>query len=838
MQIQSKSNIHNFDAIALSIASPEQILSWSHGEVKKPETINYRTQKPERDGLFCERIFGPTKNYECYCGKYKRIRYKGVICEKCGVEVTRSSVRRERMGHIKLAVPVTHIWYLRSTPSRIGLLLNLPIKTIEQVVYFAAYIVTDVDEEAKNETKEQLSKEFKAFKKQIIEEHEEEVEELKKAKAPKKELEKSEKDYAHKIEVLTEQHNEAKSDIENLEKGQVLTELEYRNMSLKFGHIFKAGTGGESIQTLIEKINLEEELENLQKELKTASGQKQKKIIKRIKFIGSLIKANIRPEWMIMSVLPVIPPELRPMVQLDGGRFAASDLNDLYRRVINRNNRLKKLLSIGAPEVISRNEKRMLQEAVDTLLNISARQSRTALNAGDKRKLRSLSDMLKGKQGRFRQNLLGKRVDYSGRSVIVVGPTLKLNQCGLPKSMALTLFKPFVIGRLITDGYAHNIKNAEKLINANRKEVWDILDDVTKDKYVLLNRAPTLHRLGIQAFQPVLVEGKAIQIHPLVCAAFNADFDGDQMAVHVPLSKQAQKEAKELIQSAKNLLKPSAGEPIVNPTQDMVLGCYYLTKMGTGKKGEGMIFGTEREALAAYDLGYLHVQSSIKVRIDEEIIETTPGRILFNQILPEKLRFINDTLDKKGLSRVIAKCFNEYDKETTSRVADEIKELGFKYATKSGISIASSDMVIPDKKVKIIEDASEKVKQISNQYWRGIITDDERYLHSIKIWSEAKSQIQSVLIDSIEEENNLHYIVNSGARGNWGQITQLCGIKGLVANPAGKTIELPLLAEVGESLIDYLKYGRKNVSLSNDVDPEKVTMDQALEAIKEKAKKK
>lgn len=806
MEIHGKSNLHNFDAIALSIASPEQILSWSHGEVKKPETINYRTQKPERDGLFCERIFGPTKNYECYCGKYKRVRYKGVICEKCGVEVTHSKVRRERMAHIKLAVPVTHIWYLRSTPSRIGLLLNLPIKTIEQVVYFAAYIVTEMDSDAKDSTKAQLADEFATFKKQLKEEFDNAEAKLEKEGASKKDLQSNEDDFAHKIEVLTEQHNQAKSDLENLEVGSVLTELQYRDMSLKFGHIFKASTGAEAIQEIIQNIDLQGELEKLQKEIKTASGQKEKKLIKRIKFIGSLIKSDIQPEWMIMTALPVIPPDLRPMVQLDGGRFAASDLNDLYRRVINRNNRLKKLLSIGAPEVIARNEKRMLQEAVDTLLNISARQSRTALNAGDKRKLRSLSDMLKGKQGRFRQNLLGKRVDYSGRSVIVVGPKLKLNQCGLPKEMALTLFKPFVIGKLISEGYAHNIKTAEKLVIANKKEVWDILEEVTREKYVLLNRAPTLHRLGIQAFQPVLIEGKAIQIHPLVCAAFNADFDGDQMAVHVPLSDQAQKEARDLIQSSQNLLKPSAGEPIVSPTQDMILGCYYLTKMTPGQKGANMVFSNLEEAIAANELNHVHIQAPIKLRLESgEITETTIGRAIFNQILPEKLRYKNEVMDKKALSNLIAECFNTYDNDTTAKMADDIKQLGFKYATISGVSIAASDMIIPKEKDQVLEEASEKVREISNLYWKGIITDDERYTHSIKIWSEAKNKIQDVLIKGIDDENNLNYMVSSGARGNWGQVTQLAGMKGLVANPAGKTIELPIKSNLKEgfTILEY-----------------------------------
>lgn len=805
MDINLKTNLHNFDAISVAIASPEQILSWSHGEIKKPETINYRTQKPERDGLFCERIFGPTKNWECYCGKYKRIRYKGVICEKCGVEVTHSKVRRERMGHIKLAVPVTHIWYLRSTPSRIGLLLNLPIKTIEQVVYFAAYIVTDVDDTSKEETKEQLAKEFKAFKKKLQEDYDAETAALKAAKGSAKDEEKIERDYSHKIDSLTEQHNQAKSDLDTIKVGAVLSELEYRDMSLKFGHIFKAGTGGESIQTIISNIDLKAELAKVETDVKSSTGQKQKKLIKRMKLLGSLVQSEIKPEWMILNILPVIPPDLRPMVQLDGGRFAASDLNDLYRRVINRNNRLKKLLSIGAPEVICRNEKRMMQEAVDTLLNISARQSRTAFNAGDKRKLKSLSDFLKGKQGRFRQNLLGKRVDYSGRSVIVVGPKLKLNECGLPKEMALTLFKPFVIGRLIQDGYAHNIKNAEKLIIANRKEVWDILEDVTSTRYVLLNRAPTLHRLGIQAFKPKLIEGKAIQVHPLVCVAFNADFDGDQMAVHLPLSKQAQKEAEELIQSSKNLLKPTAGEPTVNPTQDMVLGCYYLTKLTPDKQGTGMIFADETEACAAQELGHVHLQAPIKARINGEILETTVGRIIFNQVIPEKLRFINVAADKNVLSDVITNSFNLYGKDVTAELADNLKEIGYKYATISGVSVAASDMIIPDDKEQVVEKASEQVKEVANKYWKGLLTEDERYIHTIKIWAAAKSEITTSMVKNIDPENNLHYMVNSGARGNWGQITQLCGIKGLVANPAGRTIELPIKSNLKEgfTILEY-----------------------------------
>jgi DNA-directed RNA polymerase subunit beta' len=797
-----------FNAISLSIASPEEILSWSHGEVKKPETINYRTQKPERDGLFCEKIFGPTKNWECYCGKYKRIRYKGVICEKCGVEVTRSSVRRERMAHIKLAVPVTHIWFLRSTPSRIGLLLDLPVKTLEQVVYFAAYITSEVDDEAKEESLGQLLQEYKTHKKSIQDEFKErtlEAEKIEDAKMKKKAETGLEKEFATKIEELDYQNSETKDTLEKLAVGKVYSEIEYRNMSLKFGHVFKAGTGAEAIRDIIGNLDLEKLIDFLQGEKKKSSGQKLKKLIKRIKLAGSLLKSGIKAEWFVMTVLPVIPPDLRPMVQLDGGRFAASDLNDLYRRVINRNNRLKRLLSIGAPEVICRNEKRMLQEAVDTLLNNSARQGRTVFNSGDKRKLRSLSDMLKGKQGRFRQNLLGKRVDYSGRSVIIIGPNLKLDQCGMPKAMALELFKPFIIGRLIRDGYAHNIKNAEKLIQANKREVWDILEEVTKDHYVLLNRAPTLHRLGIQAFKPVLVEGKAIQIHPLVCAAFNADFDGDQMAIHVPLSKKAQSEAKNLMSPCQNLLKPSAGEPIITPTQDMVLGCYYLTKQTAGEKGEGFAFSGIKEAIIAYQSGFVHLQAPIKCRYKDEIRETTVGRLIFNSFVPDGLPYYNDNIGKKQLSNIVTECFELLGNAKTTTLADNLKDIGFKFATKSGISFSQEDMVVPEKKDGIIDDASETVKQINNQYWKGLITDDERYNHTIQIWSKAKSDITNIMINGISEDNSIFYMIDSGARGNWGQVTQLCGIKGLVANPAGKTIELPVKSNLKEGfkILEY-----------------------------------
>ena len=788
-----------FDAIAIAVADPQQILSWSHGEVKKPETINYRTQKPERDGLFCERIFGPTKNWECACGKYKRIRYKGVICERCGVEVTRSIVRRTRMGHIDLAVPVSHIWFLRSTPSRIGLLLNLPVKTLEQVVYFAAYIITQIDEEAKEKALGQLDEEFKQYKAEIIREYEE----RKKAGAEDKKI--VENEQAMKVEELVMQHEQAKEDLTNLARGNVLSEIDYRDLSMKFGHVFKAGTGAESLRKIIENMDLEKEIEELEAQLEKAKGQKRTKLVKRIKLIGSLVKSEIKPEWMILETIPVIPPDLRPMVQLDGGRFAASDLNDLYRRVINRNNRLKRLIMIGAPEVICRNEKRMLQEAVDTLLNNSARQGKTVFNSGDKRKLRSLSDMLKGKQGRFRQNLLGKRVDYSGRSVIVVGPNLKLNQCGLPKTMALELFKPFVIGKLITDGFAHNIKNAERMINHNEKVIWDILEEITKERHVLLNRAPTLHRLGIQAFQPVLIEGKAIQIHPLVCAAFNADFDGDQMAVHIPLSTTAQTESHELMASNRNLLKPSAGEPITVPTQDMVLGCYFLTRINEGRKGEGKAFGSAEEAILAYEYDAIDLQAKIKVRIDGEFIETSVGRVIFNDLVPEDLGYQNKTFKKRDLSELVAECFEKCGLEISSNVCDRLKETGFKYATISGISIASSDMEVPEEKASTVSEAQQVVNEIVDFYQKGFISDDERYRQAIKTWSKAKSEVTNAMIKSFDSENDIFYQIDSGARGNWGQITQMCGIKGLVANPAGRTIELPIKSNLKEgfTILEY-----------------------------------
>jgi DNA-directed RNA polymerase subunit beta' len=809
-----RSKLQIFDAVSVSIASPEQIMTWSSGEVVKPETINYRTQKPERDGLFCEKIFGPSKNWECYCGKYKRIRFKGVVCEKCGVEVTRSVVRRERMGHIKLAVPVTHIWFLRSTPSRLGLLLDLPVKTLEQVIYFAAYIVKTVNETEQKKALVDLEEEYNKQRKDAQAEFKQKMNELKlKHRSEKteqeiatKELQQLEDDSVAVIEEISKQYSTSREELSSLRISAVISEIQYRNLSMKFGHVFSAGTGAEAVREIIAEIDLDKFASEQKEELKKATGQKYKKIIKKIKLASSLKKSGIRPEWMILTVLPIIPPDLRPMVHLDGGRFAASDLNDLYRRVINRNNRLKRLMEIGAPEVICRNEKRMLQEAVDTMLHNAARSAKAVFSIGDKRKLRSLSDMLKGKQGRFRQNLLGKRTDYSGRSVIVVGPKLKLNQCGIPKEMALRLFKPFVIGKLIQNNLAHNVKSAEKLIELSKREVWDSLEKVIEDRYVLLNRAPTLHRLGIQSFQPILIEGKAIQIHPLVCAAFNADFDGDQMAVHLPLSEAAQREAKELIAATQNMLKPATGEPTTAPTQDMVLGCYYLTLVKNDQKGAGMIFADISEAINAYRLEYVSLHAKIKARVrDNKIYETTVGRLILNSFLPKELGYRNELMKKSALKKVIADAAKACGHDRAIGLCDDLKRIGFKFATQSGLTISAADVIIPKSKKTIIDKSDEVVKKINNQYWKGFITDDERYHHTLKIWSKTKQKVSKEMQAVIPEDNDIHVMINSGARGNWGQLTQLAGMKGLVANPAGRTIDLPVKSSLKEgfTVLEY-----------------------------------
>jgi DNA-directed RNA polymerase subunit beta' len=807
--ISTERKTDSFDAVGVRLASPDEIMKWSHGEVTKPETINYRTQKPEKDGLFDERIFGPTKDWECYCGKYKRIRYKGVVCDKCGVEVTRSIVRRERMAHIKLAVPVTHIWFLRGTPSSIGLLLNLSVRDLERITYFANYIITDVDDTLKEQALTNIDSEFKTRKTEVTSELEA------RSKAAEKET-KEEKEAVQKRDAIAKElatelanlesiRDEAKSEINALAPMQIITEMKYRDLSMKYGEVFKAAIGAEALHMLLGRIDINELKDELDKEIAETSGARKKKALKRMKLVEGLIRAGIKPEWMVLTVLPVIPPDLRPMVQLDGGRFAASDLNDLYRRVINRNNRLKRLLELGAPEVICRNEKRMLQEAVDALIDNNARRERAVSSAANKRKLKSLSDMLKGKQGRFRQNLLGKRVDYSGRSVIVVGPDLKLHQCGLPKRMALELFKPFVISRLIFEGYAHNVKSASRMIERARNEVWDMLDEVIRDKYVLLNRAPTLHRLGIQAFQPVLIEGNAIQIHPLVCHAFNADFDGDQMAVHVPLSVMAQLEAREIMLSTHNLLKPSAGEPVISPTQDIVLGCYYMTLIKEGAKGEGMAFSSVDEAAMAYQMRLVDISAKIKVRIDGELVETTPGRITFNAILPDGMPYLNEVMTAKALKRVAAEIFEKYGKSETARVADDMKTVGFRYSTVSGISIGMDDIQVPDDKAAIIAQARAKEANVDQQYQTGLITDEERYNRVIALWQDASAEVQKAMERIMDPETSISAMITSGARGNLAQLAQVAAMKGIVQSTTGRPIELPIVSNYKEgfSALEY-----------------------------------
>ena len=789
MTLASDQTTIDFEAISLSMASPEQILNWSNGEITKPETINYRTQKPEKDGLFCEKIFGPTKDWQCYCGKYKGIRYKSIVCDKCGVLVTRSIVRRERMGHIRLAVPIAHIWLLRGTPSSIGLVLNIGVRDLERVIYFANFVVTDVNDEAREKALRDLEEDFKTRRADIIKKHD-----VKDGQMLAKEVE-------DELTELELNYTNAKTELLNLAKYQLLPEGRYRELNLKFGEVFRAGIGAEAIRQLLSEIDLEELAKNLSKEAADSVGQKKKKALKRLKMIEGMVQAGLRPEWMIITELPVIPPDLRPMVQLDGGRFAASDLNDLYRRVINRNNRLKKLYELEAPEVICRNEKRMLQEAVDALIDNNARRERTVSAAGGRKKPKSLTDLLKGKQGRFRQNLLGKRVDYSGRSVIVIGPHLKLNQCGLPKMMALELFKPFVVGRLIAHGYAHNVKSASRMIERARTEVWDTLDEVIKDKYVLLNRAPTLHRLGIQAFKPILIEGKAIQLHPMVCAAFNADFDGDQMAVHVPLSEASQKEARDIMLSKHNLLKPSSGEPIVNAAQDIVLGCYYLTLAKDGLMGEGKVFGDPAEAIYAQADGAVALQAKVKVRLNGELAETTVGRLLFQEILPSNIEFLNKTMTKSELKKIMAKVFAEFGNEATAKLADDIKDLGFRYATQSGISIGIDDLVSPANKQAIIDEGEKKVIEYARQYEQGFITDDERYEKTIEAWKQVGEQVEKELVSELDPvTSSLARDIESGARATVGQVNQMAGFLGLVLDPTGKTIELPIKSNYREGL--------------------------------------
>ncbi|MFH1509130.1 MAG: DNA-directed RNA polymerase subunit beta' [bacterium] len=815
----------NFDAMRLKLASPEIMLEWSHGEVKKPETINYRTQRPEKDGLFCEKIFGPTKDWECYCGKYKRVRYKGIVCDKCGVEVTRAVVRRERMGHIQLAAPVSHIWFLRGVPSKVGLVLDLSVQELEKVIYFANYIVLEVDEEEKKIALEMINSEFKQKKKAIDQKYEKMFNDLNKdkmsslakteAKAERKKIEdeadkrvvniSDSKEKEHSI--LKKALQIAKKELNDLKPLKIITELEFRDLSLKYGQVFEADIGAEAIRRILEKINLDDLVKQLEVELVEVTASHKRKMKRRLELVKSLIKAEIRPEWMILTTLPVIPPDLRPMVQLDGGRFAASDLNDLYRRVINRNNRLKRLNELNAPEVICRNEKRMLQEAVDALIDNSARRGKAvSATTGQKRALRSLADMLKGKQGRFRQNLLGKRVDYSGRSVIVIGPNLKLDECGIPKKMALELFKPFVIKKLIENEYAHNVRSAGKLIEEGRKEIWDMLEEVIKGHYVMLNRAPTLHRLSIQAFKPVLIEGKAIQIHPMVCSAFNADFDGDQMSVHVPLTVMAREEAENIMSSARNLLKPATGEPITTPSQDMVLGSYYITNIREDVLGAGKIYSTEDEAMMSFSNGDVHLQAKIKVRIKtDEIIESSVGRIMFNEILPKEFYYMNELMTKKKLKALLAEIIETKGVDETIEFVDNIKNLGFESVTIAGVSWGMDDLVLPEEKTDLIERGNNEVEEVRQQFKSGLLTDEERYKKIIEIWAQIKEDITKVSIDTLDKFGPVYSMVDSGARGSWPQIVQMMGIRGLMANPAGKTIELPVINSFKEGL-NVLEY--------------------------------
>lgn len=747
-----------FDKIKIGLASPEKIREWSRGEVKKPETINYRTLKPEKDGLFCERIFGPSKDWECHCGKYKRIRYKGVVCDRCGVEVTKSKVRRERMGHIELAAPVSHIWYFKGIPSRMGLMLDIPPRKLEEVLYFASYIVLDPGETG-------------------------------------------------------------------LQYKQILSERDYRESIDKYGYnSFRAGMGAESIKELLQLIDLEKESKELKKALKETTGQKRVRIIKRLEAVEAFRNSGNHPDWMILDVIPVIPPDLRPMVQLDGGRFATSDLNDLYRRVINRNNRLKRLLALGAPDIIVRNEKRMLQEAVDALID-NGRRGRPVTGPGN-RPLKSLSDMLKGKQGRFRQNLLGKRVDYSGRSVIVVGPELKIFQCGLPKEMAIELFKPFVMKKLVEEDLAHNIKSAKRMVERLQGEVWDVLEEVIKEHPVMLNRAPTLHRLGIQAFEPTLVEGKAIKLHPLVCTAYNADFDGDQMAVHVPLSVEAQSECRFLLLAPNNLLKPSDGAPVAVPSQDMVLGTYYLTIEKDGEPGEGKVFSNENEAILAYENKIISLHAKIKVRRIIEVngetysglVETSVGRIIFNEAVPQDLGFVkrrkpedvlqyevNFLVGKKQLKQILDRCINNHGSTETAEVLDRIKSLGFKYSTRGALTVSVSDMEVPAAKQSFLDEAEKTVDKVTKMFRRGLMTDEERYLKVIEAWNKANDSITGALLGNLGKYNNIYMMADSGARGSTNQIKQLAGMRGLMASPSGRIIELPIKSNFREGL-DVLEY--------------------------------
>ena len=782
-----------FDALKITVASPEDILKWSYGEVIKPETINYRTQRPEKDGLFSERIFGPAKDYECYCGKYKRIRYKGIVCDKCGVEVTRSIVRRERMGHIELACPVCHIWFFKNVPSKLGLVLNVSSQKLERVVYYASFIVTNVNEENKKRALGELSKELVSRKKD----------------------ESSKED----LKALEDAAEKTKDSLESLSIGHILSELDYFNLSRKFGDVFEAGHGAEALKKILKNMDLKKEIKKTEEELAyVKDATKKVRLLKRQKLLLSMERNKIRPEWMIISVLPVLPPDLRPMVPLDGGRYATSDLNDLYRRVINRNNRLKKLIDLKAPDVIVVNEKRMLQEAIDALIDNSARVGSNQQMSSSRRPLRSLSDMLKGKQGRFRQNLLGKRVDYSGRSVIVVGPKLRLNECGLPKKMALELFKPFVISQIIGRGLAHNIRNANRLIEQAPPEVWAILEEVIADRKVLLNRAPTLHRLSVQAFRPLLTEDFAIQIPPMVCSAFNADFDGDQMAVHVPLSLESQLEAKILMLSINNVFSPADGRPIVSPTQDIILGVAYMTREKPGAKGENTIFSDAGELIVAFADGAVDLHARIKIRITDvfdmddkklipgkQVISTTVGKVLFNQVLPAGFGFVNKELNKGKVSDIVVECHKRFGHAATVKLLDDIKKIGFENATRGGISIGIDDLQVPKEKPEVLRESKEEVAKVEDQYRKGIITESERKAKVIDIWTHATDKISDMLFKGMEQFNPIFMMADSGARGSRLQVRQLAGMRGLMAKPSGEIIESPITANFREGL-NVLEY--------------------------------
>ncbi len=802
-------NLDNLAGIAISIADPEKIKGLSHGKVLISETINYRTQRPERGWLFCEQIFGPRKNFECACGKYKRIRYKWVVCERCWVEITKSSVRRDRMWHIQLYSPVAHIWYLKSVPSRIGLFLDLPVKKLEQVVYFASYIITDVFDDKVEETLKTLEEKFKVSKVELQKEIQKETNNLKIQREEKKITNKQFKEQEivlmAKLDELTKEFDELKKWLKWLRVWAVIWELEYRVLNSKFPHVFKWGTWAEFLKVLLERINLAEFIEEQQKELKVATQIKKKKILQKIKLASNLFKSGQRPEWFILEVLPIIPPDLRPMIQLDGGRFASSDLNDLYRRVINRNNRLKKLIELWAPEVILKNEKRMLQESVDMLITGETRNNRSWFVTANRKKLKSLTEVLKWKQGRFRQNLLWKRVDYSARSVIVVWPNLKMDECWIPNKIASILFKPFIIAKLIEDGVVYNVKHAEKYIEESSKEVWDALDEVIKWKYILLNRAPTLHKLSIQAFKPVLIEWKAIQLHPLTCAAFNADFDGDQMAIHLPLTNKAQEEAKELMVTSKNLLSAASWEPIVTPSQDMILGCYYITSIKEDGIWTGCIFADIDDVSYAYDAERLDIRSLIKVRLNWKIVETSYWRLLFNEIVPEWLGFINECLKKWVLKRILAESFEKLWAEVTANFVNNIKDFWYKYATISGLSISKEDMILPENKGNLLNEANEKVKYIQKRHWIGFMTEEEKYAQSIAIRAETKKVIEKEMKSWFEKTNHIYNLIDSGARWNWWNVTQLCWMKWLVASTTGKTIELPIKSTLKEwfSTLEY-----------------------------------